>query len=430
MTHFGIICHAAPSHLNDMIYIGCELKQRGHRVTLLGIEDTQAKALTAGLEFHVIGQSEFPKGSVKDISLWTQQISINSFNTGLFMLDWICRENKIFFSDTPDAIKALGIQALLVDQSSPAGGTVAEYINIPFVSICCALMFNQDPNVPSVFTDWNYNPSLLGQLRNRAAYFVANKFIRKPLAKVINDYRRKWNLSPISTPNESFSKLAQISQQPAEFEFPRKKLPSCFHFTGPFMNTTVREPMPFPYENLTGQPLIYASMGTLKNQLLWIFQMISEACVGLDVQLVISLGGVTSPESLPELFGNPIIVDYAPQLELLKIASLTITHGGLHTALESLSNGVPMLAIPISYEQPGVATRIAWTGTGEFIPLGKVKVEKIYKAIKKVLNENTYRNNALRLQEAIRRAGGLSRAADIVEQVAATGKPFLARQTH
>lgn len=61
--------------------------------------------------------------------------------------------------------------------------------------------------------------------------------------------------------------------------------------------------------------------------------------------------------SLPELPGNPIVVNYAPQLELLKIADLTITHAGVNTTLESLSNGVPLVAIPITNDQPGVAAR-------------------------------------------------------------------------
>ncbi|NEQ63559.1 MAG: glycosyl transferase family 1, partial [Moorea sp. SIO4A1] len=97
-----------------------------------------------------------------------------------------------------------------------------------------------------------------------------------------------------------------------------------------------------------------------------------------------------------------------------------------NTTLESLSNGVPMVAIPITNDQPGVAARIAWTGTGEVIPLKKLSVEKLQKAIKLVLTEDSYKKNALRLQEAIKRAGGVSRAADIIEQVAHTGKPVLA----
>jgi MGT family glycosyltransferase len=256
-------------------------------------------------------------------------------------------------------------------------------------------------------------------------YALLNR-IGKSLRKVINDYRQQWNLSPYHNPNENYSQLAQLSQQPAEFEFPRRELPSVFHFTGPYSNPVSREPAPFPYEKLTGQPLIYASMGTIQNQLLSIFQMIAEACVGLNAQLVIALGGGTSPESLPKLPGDPLVVDYAPQLELLQKATLTITHAGMNTTLESLSNGVPMVAIPITNDQPGVAARIAWTGTGEVIPLGKVSVEKLQKAVKLVLTEDSYKKNALRLQEAIHRAGGVSRAADIIEQVISTGKPVLA----
>jgi zeaxanthin glucosyltransferase len=159
-----------------------------------------------------------------------------------------------------------------------------------------------------------------------------------------------------------------------------------------------------------------------------VFENIAQACVGLDAQLVIALGGGSDPESLPNLPGAPLVVGYAPQLELLKKATLTITHAGINTALESLSNGVPMAAIPIANDQPGVAARIAWTGTGEVITLSKLTSPKLRAAVKQVLSEDSYKQNAVRLQAAIRSAGGVSRAADIVEQVAQTGEPVLARK--
>jgi zeaxanthin glucosyltransferase len=83
-------------------------------------------------------------------------------------------------------------------------------------------------------------------------------------------------------------------------------------------------------------------MGTIQNRLLEVFSTIASACEGLDAQLVIDLGGGAAPESLPKLPGNPIVVGYAPQLELLQKATLTITHAGMNTTLESLINGVPM----------------------------------------------------------------------------------------
>ena len=63
MTHFGIICPAATGHLNPMTTLGYELQKRGHRVTVIGIEDARPKAIAAGLEFQVIGKSDFPPRS-------------------------------------------------------------------------------------------------------------------------------------------------------------------------------------------------------------------------------------------------------------------------------------------------------------------------------------------------------------------------------
>ncbi len=211
-------------------------------------------------------------------------------------------------------------------------------------------------------------------------------------------------------------------QQPKEFEFPRFNLPQSFHFTGPYHSAASRKPVFFPYEKLSGEPLIYASMGTV-NRLIKNFRVIAEACVGLNVQLVISFGGGNNAELLGKLPGNPLVVEYAPQLELLKKTSLTITHAGLNTTLESLSNGVPMVAIPIANDQPGVAARIAWTGTGEVVPLSCLSVPRLKAAIQRVLTQDSYKNNATRLQAAINRSGGVSRAADIVDQAISTGKP-------
>ncbi len=421
MTHFGIICPTALGHLNPMTALGYELQKRGHRVTLIGIEDVRPNAIAAELEFQAIGKSDRPSEAK---SLVAQYDDLSGFQAVKYTVQWMTAVANTVLRDTPEVIKATDIEALLVDQVSPEGGTVAQYLNLPFISICNAIMLNLDTNVPPILTSWNYDPTWRGVLRNKIGRTLID-WVVKPMTKTIQSYRQEWNLPDPYRRGDGYSTLAQITQQPAEFEFPRKELPSYFHFTGPFSNPISRQPVSFPYEELTGQPLIYASLGTLQNKCLWIFQAIAEACVGLDVQLIISLGGAT-PESLPEFPGNPIVVGYAPQLELLPKASLTITHAGMNTVLESLSNAVPMVAIPIANDQPAVAARIAWTETGEVIPLKEVSVENLRIAIKRVLKEDSYKENALKLQKSIKQAGGVSKAADIVEQAVATGKPVLA----
>ena len=422
MAHIGILCPTISGHLNPMTALGYELKQRGHRVTVLGIADGKNKVLAAGLAYLSIGEEAFPEGATaKDLAQLGELSGIAALRYSLTLLK---RATLVLLTDVPARLKSAGVELLLIDQVLYCGSTVADIAELPFITVCCALMLNQDANIPPFYTHWRYHPTWWARLRNRASEQLL-AMIASSVTTVVAQHRQHHGLPPLKHQNEAYSQLAQICQQPAEFEFPRPSLPDHFHFTGPYINPASREPTSFPFEQLTGQPLIYASLGTLQNRLIEAFQIIAEACHGLDVQLVIALGGGSSPDALPALPGNPIVVGYAPQLALLKRATLTITHAGMNTALEALSNGVPMVAIPIANDQPAVAARIAWTGSGQVLLLKQLSVPKLRRAIHQVLTHETYRQNAIRLQKAIQTTGGVNQAADIVEQVLSTGKSAL-----
>jgi MGT family glycosyltransferase len=217
-------------------------------------------------------------------------------------------------------------------------------------------------------------------------------------------------------PAATVSKLALITQTPKEFDFPGIPWPAQFHYTGPFHDYEGREPVPFSWEALTDEPLIYASLGTLVNGLDDLYKHILEAVEPLDVQVVLSFGNNTNPENLGPIPSNTIVVRSAPQIELLKRAALCITHAGLNTTLESLAHGVPMVAIPIAYDQPGLAARIAHHGTGEFIEVDEVTTDRLRGLIEKVLQDPSYRERAQYFQKVISKTRGLDMAADIVEQ--------------
>jgi zeaxanthin glucosyltransferase len=412
MTHFGILCPNATGHLNPAIALAKELQRRGHQITFFQVLDGQAKIEAAGLGFHAIGASELPKGSTRQ-TLKTLG-TLSSLAAMNYSIRWIQQTAEVFFNEAPAAIRAMQVDALLVDQVSPEGASIAEFLEIPFISLCCALPINQDISVPPFVTPWHYSPSRLAILRNRMGYTFLKR-MTKPIMQTINQHRQQLGLPLYQNPREGFSNLAQISQQPVDFEFPRQDLPETFHFAGPFLDDRAREPIDFPFEKLTGQPLIYASLGTLQNQQMAIFHRIAQACADLPVQLVISLGN--SDSQLPsELLGSPIVVAYAPQLELLKKATLTITHAGLNTVLESLANGVPMVAIPITNDQPAVGARLARTGAGVVVPLSRLSVPRLRTAVRQILAQESYRNNAQQLQASIQKTNGVRYAADIVER--------------
>jgi len=195
-------------------------------------------------------------------------------------------------------------------------------------------------------------------------------------------------------------------------------MPPQFHYAGPLHDNEGREPVPFDWEKLTGKPLIYASMGTLVNGLTNVYRIILEA-VGKfpEMQVVLSLGRHVDPNDLGPIPANTIVVRVAPQIELLKRATLCITHAGQNTALEALAQGVPMVAIPIGYDQPGIAHRISYHGVGEFVELGDLTARRLSKLIAKVTSNPTYRDKASWFRDVLRKTRGLDVAADIIERV-------------
>src|SRR5215467_197845 len=135
-----------------------------------------------------------------------------------------------------------------------------------------------------------------------------------------------------------------------------------------------------------------------------------------ETQLVLSIGDRLNPKEIGPVPSNAIVVNHAPQLELLKRSSVCITHAGLNTVLESLAEGVPQLAIPVTFEQPGIAARIAAKKTGVTLSLADLTPERVSTLLDEVLNSSTYRANARKFQKIIGQKNGLSMAADIVER--------------
>ncbi|MBD1911730.1 MULTISPECIES: glycosyltransferase [unclassified Leptolyngbya] len=425
MVHFGIICPPYPGHLNPQTALGRELQSRGHRVTVLQISDVEPLVRSEGVGFHAIGQSTYQPGSLAQT--FVQLARLSEIEALQYSVKF-CREvTEIICRDAPAAIAQLGIDALLVDQLEPAGETVAEGLGLPFICVSCGQAIHRRADIPPFFMPWNYEDQWWARLRNQVAYTILDRNCR-PILQVINEYRDRWNLPPYRQMYRSNTRLLHMSQQVAAFDLPNPNLPDYFHYVGPLRNRSPRS-VSFPSDRLTGQPLIYASLGSVQNRKYEIFHQIATACEGLDVQLVMPHGGGMDAAQIASLPGNPLVVEYAPQREVLSRASLTITHGGMNTVLDSLSYGVPLVAIPITFEQPGTGARIRWTGVGEVIPLTKLTPPRLREAIQQVSDSPTYAANAARVQQAIQQAGGVQRAADLIEQVVqreSTGKSSFA----
>lgn len=412
MARLGAFCFPGTGHINPMTALARALERRGHHVIIFGIADIEARVRAAGIEFCRIGESDYPPGALRALDERLGQLK--GLATFRFTVERVQKTARMILRDGPVAVRAAKVDALLVDEAD-MGGNVAEYLKLPFISIAMFPPLIHDDRIPPFCFGWPAGLDRLSRLRNALGFRLLSR-VAAPIFRLVNEQRTAWGLHPLRRSTDALSTVAQIAQLPAALEFDVPGKPELLHYTGPFVDAQQRPLVPFPWERLDGRPLVYASLGTLQNGSEAIFRTIASACDGLNVQLTISLGGGLDPTRLGPLPGDPIVVGYAPQLELLKRAALVITHAGLNTVLESLAEGVPMVAVPLGNDQPGVAARVRARGAGVIIPRQKLNARNLRNAIATVLSEPSYRKAALDLKKAIGQVDGPSMAAQIIEK--------------
>ncbi len=416
----GFISLPLSGHLNPFLALARTLKARGHVPIYLGVADCASAAQAAEITFVPYGQEEFPVGAVA--RTWGPVASLQ----GTKVLEYALKEIHPTFLDValkhlPGAVEQSGVQALIMDPIFLFGELVPMSLDLPYIQVCPILPIDPSPTTPPSAFSWPFETSAEARERNLKGLQQIGSYVAAaaPIAAV---YAAKTGLAiDLHDPGATASKLAMIAQCPKEFDFPGVPWPPTFHYAGPMVDDAGRAPVSFDWSQLDGRPLLYASLGTLNNGLISIYKTILAAASRLPgCQMVFSIGGNVNPADLGPVPENVILVAAAPQVEMLKRAAVCITHAGLNTTLESLAAGVPLVALPIGYDQPGIAARIAFHGVGEFLEMDELSTDALLHTLKAVLETPSYREKANIFREILARTDGKNIAADLIEQALAS----------
>ena len=431
MAHFALLAPEAGGHIYPIGSLAAELRRRGHQTTLVALAAAAPLAEKLDLPLRELRESAKPPRPSRAAAIASRPLGLNWAANLRARFVW---KSELVLDQAPAIIRDLQADAVIVDQTILAGGSVAESLSLPFATVCSALMWNEEPQVPPHFTGWGFSGGNWARYRNRIGYAAWEAYMRATV-RTINRYRGQWGLPTLRRSTQTISPYLQLSQLCPEFDFPRRELASTCHYVGPLAMARPPRQDDFPWDRLDGRPLIFASLGTVPSVSNFpVYQKIAKACSGLDAQLVLSLGkwGNKAGDArarLGRLAGDPIVVDFAPQLALLQKASLLITHAGQNTTLEALHFGVPMVALPRSADQPAMAARLEHAGVALRGSFWKSTPEGLRKLVNRVLTEPHFRQRADELRQALSQTGGAAHAADLIEAMLRTGKPITNART-
>ncbi|MCH2175497.1 MAG: hypothetical protein MK193_07195 [Lentisphaeria bacterium] len=417
MAKVVFIAPEVPGHINAALALAKQCQKLGVNCQFWGVEEARPRVEGIGISFRDIHEGKPRKSSLKDVMLdvgrrvgimaiWRTQIHFRE-------------RNRLILRDMPGLINHEQPDLMVIDQTIPGAAAIAQQFSIPYVNFCGALPMDLDPWVPPPVFHCAYSTSSIGLLRNKVLNFITN-LGWFAIIKDINQERKKAGFRLVKHFNDLKSPIAMLTQLPPQFDFKRKFKQNYVYHLGPLVDPESRLPVDFPWNQLDpNKKLVYASMGTLQNQISSVFEKIAEAVSDLDCQLVISLGG--GGLKLPnKLQGNPIVVEKAPQLALLEKADVVITHAGMNTAMECLKYGKPMVCIPVTNDQPGVAARIVHQEAGFSIPVQKLTPHKLKKYMQILLEDHSYTSRSDFFAGKLILAGGAEKGAQIIQQVLQT----------
>merc|ERR1712072_9577 len=212
---------------------------------------------------------------------------------------------------------------------------------------------------------------------------------------------------------------------------------------------------PFPLEELKKykrkgkKKIIYVSFGTVATGLFWdmeaapskmlgaktsgkefcrtMWKRVFEAFGGNDKYVVVMATVSEDPDALrgfeiPAIF---IVRRRCPQLDVLKVADVFITHGGANSMMESISAHVPMLVLPWFSDQPDNARTVSKEKVGLHYldPVADCSARFLVRDIERLLaDRDAFVANCKRLQKSLKEAGGAEKASKCIEDYVASFK--------
>ena len=407
MTHFAILTPPYAGHLNPMLALARVLVDRGHRATFVAQADVGPKVARPGIEFAAVGARTHPPGRL------ARQTARLGATTGVFGLGGVIRDmvstTDMLCDEVPAVLHAIHAGAVIADQTEPAGGLVARHLGLPLVSVANALLIDREDTVPPPFIGWRYDDTPWGVQRNLGGYRVADWMMR-PVFEVIGRRARAWGLHGIETVEDCLSETLQISQSVEGFDFPRRH-PRALAHCGPLRGREARSWAADP-----GRANVFCSLGTLQGARLPVFRAVAEACRTRDLALTIAHGGKLDAAQAASLPGAPRVESFVPQRAVLRTCAVAVTHGGLNTVLDALAAGVPLVVMPLAFEQGAIAARVERSGAGIVLPRRQITAEGVSRALGELLETPRYREQAEAMRLEIVAAGGVSRAADLIER--------------
>jgi UDP:flavonoid glycosyltransferase YjiC (YdhE family) len=320
---------------------------------------------------------------------------------------------------------------VVADLMMPGALVAAEAAGVPRVVLFHMPEYLPGPGRPAAGPGFLPRDDLFGRLRDGLMTYAFHRLLRQFLAP-FNEARQALDLAPLRTPQELLDQFhradLRLIQTSEAFDFPLTPRPANVRYVGPVLDDPdwagggagdgasdqVGE-LVSPRAGEATRPLVVASLSsTFQNQRA-LLGRIGAALGTLEVRGLVTLGPAMAGEAL-DLPENVRAVAAAPHARVFPQAAAVVTHAGHGTVMRALAHGLPLLCLPMGRDQDDNAARVVAKGAGLRLR-ASASPRRIAGAVRRLLQEPHFRDEARRLGQIIREDAAADRAVAELESV-------------
>lgn len=399
--HIAFFNYAAHGHVNPTLPVVAELVRRGNRVTYVVADQFAGVVAATGAEV-IPYESVVPKS-------WNT-VAIPAKITGNDMAEAAEKHLTEAFAPLAEAEKRLGDDRpdlMVYDGFGYATGR----------------LLARKWQLPSVLTATTF---VVSEQCNPYAELAATMSAPDPdhpaLARTQELLRTTLDAHGLGDlPNEEFTGAAEertIVFVAPEFQPGTETFDERHVFVGPCIgDRALQGTWQRPGD---GRPVVLVALGSFgyENQAAFYRDALA-ALADLPWHVVMSLGGLVTPDDLGPLPPNVEAAPWVPQLSVLEHASAFVSHAGMGSTMEALSFGVPPVVVPRTGEQDLVAARVTELGLGRSITPDALDARTLRAAVLDLSEDRAAQGRVRELSASIAARRGPELATDTIESRAA-----------
>jgi MGT family glycosyltransferase len=400
-----ILAYTSPAlgHLFPMTPLLLELRARGHRVHVRTLAGQVDRMESLGLEASAMD------ARVEEIENTDWQAGNARAALAGAVATFVAR-GEFDGADLEKAVAEIRPDVLVVDINSWGALVSAEASGLPFVTFSPYTPPIRSEGTPPFGPGFKPLPGLLGRLRDGLLRPVVMGAAEKVMKPGIAKLREAKGLAPVHNADEFFRRSALMLVTTAEpFEYHHEDWGADIIMIGA---SAWEPPTEAPaWLAVTDRPVVLVTTSSEFQDDGVLVRTALEALADEPVSVIVTMpAGVPADLVVP---ANARVERFVPHGPLLERAAVAVTHGGMGGTQKALSHGVPVCAVPFGRDQLEVARRVEVSGSGTRLPAKKLSPERLRAAVREAME---CADGARRVSEGYRATGGVTAAADAIEQ--------------